>query len=127
LTNAASATAPAMPQFGAFGPPLESGAAVGPVTGAVADAPRAGWAVEHDDVHAPEVRGGAVRIAGNSRAYLVSDHTASARGGWEGLSYARLDLQRHALSFTIDISHVPCGCFACVHARTRPRRQTMPD
>lgn len=38
-----------LPQFGALGDAAPSGSAVGPVPGAVADAPLAGWAIEHDE------------------------------------------------------------------------------
>ena len=103
-----------LPQFNPFREPWETpgGSAVGPVPLAVKDHPKAGWVVEHDDAHAPDVVAGAVRIAGNSQAYLVNDHTPTT---WKDHGYARLDLRSNPLSFTLDLSQVPCGCFACVY------------
>ena len=70
--------------------------------------------MEHDDAHSPDVVSGAVRIAGNARAYLVNDFEATS-GGWMGHTYARVDLHAHPLKFTLDLSKVTCGCFACVY------------
>ena len=51
-------------------------------------------------------------LIGPRRAYLVNDHTPTT---WKDHSYARLDLRSNPLSFTLDLSQVPCGCFACVY------------
>ena len=49
-----------LPQFNPFREPWETpgGSAVGPVPLAVKDHPKAGWVVEHDDAHAPDVVAG---------------------------------------------------------------------
>ena len=49
---------------------------------------------------------------GDTRVYLVKDHT---RLGWSQHEYVRLDLQRNPLTYTLDLSNVPCGCLACVY------------
>ena len=91
----------------------EGGEAVGPVPGASYAKPFAGWATEGADI-SPDVVDGAVRINGNTRVYLVDDHR---RNTWGEVSYVRMDLRRSPLSFTLDLSNVPCGCLACVCTR----------
>ena len=59
-----------------------------------------------------EVSEGAVKLTGNARAFLVQD---SLQTSWAEHKYMRLDLSRHPLSFTLDLSGVPCGCLACVY------------
>ena len=54
----------------------------------------------------------ALHVQGNSRLYLVQDHRQRF---WQDHKYVRLDLQRDPLSFTLDLSQVPCGCLACVY------------
>ena len=77
--------------------------AVGPV------AAGRGWAVDHgyplfdDDV---------LTMRGDSRLYLVEDHT---RSSWDEHKYARVDLRQNPLIYTLDLSGVPCGCLACVY------------
>jgi hypothetical protein len=34
---------------------------------------------------------------------------------WAAHQYMRMDLSRSPLSFTLDLSGVPCGCLACVY------------
>lgn len=85
--------------------------AVGPVAGVAYDSPFAGWATEGSHI-APDVVEGAVRINGDTRVYLVDDHR---RRVWNEMKYVRLDLQKAPLTFTLDLSGVPCGCLACVY------------
>lgn len=115
-----------VPTFGPRASPRPPGTAFGPLPDAVADMPNAGWVVDNNGDASPEVYDGAVRVMGDSRAYLVNDYTAaasfgnggggaSASGPWGDLAYARLDLHAAPLSFTLDLSNVPCGCLACVY------------
>lgn len=71
-----------------------------------------GWAAEHFNKHRPSVTDGALRVQGDSRLYLVQDYTQS---DWQNHQYRRIDLRQDPLSFTLDLSHVPCGCLACVY------------
>jgi len=73
---------------------------------------QAGWAVEHAKNHAPSVSAGEVTIKGDSRVYLMQDHTATA---WQDHKYVRFDLHSEPLDLTVDLSNVPCGCLACVY------------
>ena len=86
---------------------LDEASAVGPV-GANG---RMGWAIDHA-TFPPTVQSGALTVRGDARLYLVQDHTHSS---WAEHRYVRLDLQQQPLSFTLDISNVPCGCVACVY------------
>ena len=74
--------------------------------------PSAGWAVEHYKNTAPSMTDGALRIQGNTRAYLVQDFQQAV---WNEHKYVRFDLNHDALKFTLDLSQVPCGCLACVY------------
>ena len=94
------------PSHGAGG-----GAAVGPILGANYDAPFAGWATEGAHI-SPDVLDSAVRINGDTRVYLTDDHR---RTRWGDSKYLRFDLRASPLTFTLDLSNVPCGCLACVY------------
>ena len=105
-----------MPGFGALpAASVAGGEALGPV--GIDGAPSAGWVVDHAIHHAPQMVDGALRVAGNSRLYLVHDHTKKA---WEEHQYIRLDLSASPLTFTLDLSKVPCGCLACVYLVAMP-------
>ena len=67
------------------------------------------WAADHGY---PLLERGTLTVRSNSRLYLVDDGAPSA---WEQHSYVRIDLQRRPLSYTLDLSSVPCGCLACVY------------
>ena len=125
-TTATTATVPTrsyplggVPIFGPRESPRPPGSTFGPVPGAVAGSPNAGWAVDNNGDAAPSVVEGAVRVMGDSRVYLINDHTkagaANSSPDWAALSYSRLDLHKSPLSFTLDLSNVPCGCLACVY------------
>jgi hypothetical protein len=73
--------------------------------------PRAGWVVENPSSVPPIVNAGALHIIGDARLYLMEDYTAST---WGTRKYARFDL-RTALSLSVDLSAVPCGCIATVY------------
>ena len=91
-------------------PAYWSGAAYGPLNGLIAGAPaESGWAI--DSGTGQLLRDGAFRLQGNSRAMLVHDHKVNA---WSKHAYVRVDL-RDGLTFTLDLSNVPCGCLACVY------------
>jgi hypothetical protein len=75
----------------------KSGWAPFPFASGSADAGFAG-----EGVHAEA--GGAVRLAGNSRAYLMR-----AR---HGRKYELLDLRGKEMRFTVDVSRVHCSCNA---------------
>ena len=79
----------------------------GPVPGADARHSNVGWAVEHYKSTEPSVTDGVLRVQGNSRAYLVEDFR---QRHWLDHKYVRLDLFNNPLSFTLDVSNVPCGC-----------------
>lgn len=110
-----------LPSFQALKPPsMSGGMALGPISfdDPSADHPsRAGWVIDHAKDHNPEMIDGALRIAGDSRLYLVQDHTQSS---WEKHKYVRFDLAAHPLSFTLDLSSVPCGCLATVYLVSMP-------
>lgn len=91
----------------------------GPVRSAHADHLDAGWVSDHyplsdgqqfgvTDVHS----GGSVHVQGDSRLYFIQDYKAE---GWTEHQYTRIDLRQEPLVFTLDLSHVPCGCLACVY------------
>jgi hypothetical protein len=84
----------------------------GPVPGADARYPNVGWATEHYKKVAPSMKDGVLKVQGNSRVYLVQDWQELY---WERHKYVRLDLHHNPLSFTLDLSNVPCGCLACVY------------
>ena len=82
----------------------------GPVLGA---GPKAGWVPDHGNI---AVSNGGLRMQGDSRAYLIEDHTQTK---WEKHKYVRFDLQS-GFRFDIDLSNVPCGCLACVYLVVMP-------
>lgn len=51
-------------------------------------------------------------LSGNSRAYLVQNYKAKY---WSVASYVRFDLRNRILSFTVDVSKVPCGVLATLY------------
>jgi hypothetical protein len=97
-----------VPEFTGRGKMSTEGSAVGPVP--QPGHPEAGWVVDGGGSY--EVSEGAVKLTGNARAFLVQD---SLQTSWAEHKYMRLDLSRHPLSFTLDLSGVPCGCLACVY------------
>ena len=94
-------------------PPAEV-TAYGPISGEVSNAPSAGMAVHYGEGHLDH---GEFRIVGNSRAYLVRDHTATR---WAHHHYVRLNLEASPLQLTLDLSNVPCGCLACLYLIAMP-------
>jgi hypothetical protein len=90
------------------------GAALGPVSASVSNAPSAGWVIENG---VGRVEAGGFRVIGNTRAYLVQDARAQ---GWAQQRYARFDLMAEPLRMTVDLSQVPCGCLACVYLVAMP-------
>ena len=93
----------------AFGPIARTGG----ITGFVENAPVAGIAMQYGT---GGIEDGAFRISGDARAYLVRNHGAEK---WVDHSYVRLNLVAHPLTFSLDLSRVPCGCLACICAQTR--------
>ena len=85
-------------------------AGLGPVSGHIANAPNAGWALESG--HGSLEAAGGFRLTGDARAYLVRDHGPSQ---WAHRRYVRLDLRQESLRFSLDLSKVPCGCLACIY------------
>ena len=74
--------------------------------------PTAGWVLEHGkSVHVDVEDEGALRITGEGRTYLVNDYR---QRGWGNHRYMRFDLS-DPLTFTLDLSRVPCGCVASVY------------
>ena len=59
-----------------------------------------------------QVTDGVLKMQGDSRAYLVQDYRHNK---WAEHKYVRLDLHKYPLRYTVDLSHVPCGCLACVY------------
>ena len=109
-----------VPSFPSREAPKPPGTALGPVPDAVAGNPNAGWIIEGDGTTSPSVVEGAVRLMGDSRVYLVNNHQkapseSSPGPSWGAHTYARFDLSAGPLSFTLDLSNVPCGCLACVY------------
>ena len=76
-----------------------------------------GWVAEYAKNAKPTMHGGTLKIQGDTRAYLVQDHT---RTNWNEHKYVRYDLSRNPLQFTMDLSGVPCGCLACVYVVAMP-------
>ena len=72
----------------------------------------AGWVAEHYKDTQPSMTNGKFKVQGDSRAYLVQDSTQTL---WQDHKYVRLDLQKDPLTFSLDLSKVPCGCLACVY------------
>ena len=68
-----------------------------------------GWAAETGIASVSE---SVLTVKGDSRLYLVRDGRMQAWGQHE---YVRLDLDANPLSYTLDLSKVPCGCLACVY------------
>jgi hypothetical protein len=73
----------------------------------------------------PRFREGTLKVQADARVYLVQDYTHSrgVQSDWDNThwpkhKYVRFDLRREPLEFTLDLSHVPCGCLACVCTRT---------
>ena len=126
-TTAAGATVAHTP--GAFAARVQSlsharahrvGPDVSPLSGGVAGAPHAGWAVEPGGGGSGSLergRGGGFTLTGDTRAYVVKD---SRRGAWAEHEYLRFDLRKQVLSFNLDLSRVPCGCLACVYLVAMP-------
>ena len=85
------------------------GSGEGPLPGAVPGEPHAGWVAEAGGI---SVHDGAVRVKGNTRAYLARDYRGES---FTGKQYVRLDMSSAPLTFTADLSNVPCGCLACVY------------
>ena len=83
--------------------------AVGPVTSA-----GSGWLVDHSQSRPPNVKNSVLTVSGDARVYLVQDWAKQSLGEHQ---YARFDLSKSPLEFTLDLSNVPCGCLACVCAR----------
>ena len=81
----------------------------GPLPGAVDGSPHAGFLSEPFGEYL--VRDGAIRLRGNTRAYLAHDSHGSS---FQHKKYVKLNLQTAPLTFTADLSQVPCGCLACV-------------
>ena len=91
----------------------------GPVRSAHPDFLDAGWVSDHVPLSEGQVfdvtetkAGGKLRVQGDSRLYLVQDYKETE---WSRHRYARVDLRKHPLSFTLDLSQVPCGCLACIY------------
>ncbi len=91
----------------------------GPIRSAHPDYANAGWVTDHYPLSSGQVfevtdvaSGGKVHVQGNSRLYLVQDYKQTQ---WSQHKYARIDLREEPLVFTLDLSHVPCGCLACVY------------
>ena len=75
----------------------------------------AGWAVDDPDRHRPKppvVDGDTLRLFGDTRVYLVADHTQSE---WSDHDYLHMLHDGREMSFTLDLSRVPCGCIATVY------------
>ena len=75
----------------------------------------AGWAVDDPDRHRPKppvVDGDTLRLFGDTRVYLVADHTQSE---WSDHEYIHMLHDGREMSFTLDLSRVPCGCIATVY------------
>ena len=82
------------------------GTAQGPIDSV---GPTAGWALENG--LGMSVDGGRLRLAGEGRAYLVTDYRQRS---WSNHKYMRFDLS-DPLTFELDLSGVPCGCIASVY------------
>ena len=88
--------------------------AIGPVPGG--GTPHAGWVQDDPEHHnrvPPRVDSdGKLHVTGSTRVYLVEDHR---KREWAEHRYHRFDLSQRELTFTLDVSRVPCGCIACVY------------
>lgn len=87
---------------------------IGPVPGG--GTPHAGWVVDDPQLHnrvPPRVdSAGKLQVTGSTRVYLVEDHR---KREWGEHRYHRFDLSQRELTFTLDVSRIPCGCIACVY------------
>lgn len=54
-----------------------------------------------------------VKVKGNNRLFAISDYVWAHK--WRDVSYRHFNLLDRALSFTIDVSNVGCGCNAAVY------------
>ena len=54
----------------------------------------------------------ALRLDGNSRAFLIANSTAGEAGARD---FERVDLRGKTLRMTVDVSHVPCSCNAALY------------
>lgn len=52
-------------------------------------------------------------VQGNNRLFAVRDYVWAHK--WSDVNYRKLDLLGKALSFTVDLSEVPCGCNAAIY------------
>ena len=71
--------------------------------------PSAGFAAFSGGDRMESLPGGGIKMAGNSRAYLVED----VDGDWD--DYHRFDLRGKTMSFTADVSRVSCSCNAALY------------
>ena len=90
-----------------------SAEAKGPLPG-VGDDGLAGWAIDHGRVSV-DARTGTMRMTGDSRAYLVLDHTQRS---WRDHQYARLDLR--CVPYSAARSDPSLACAAPCLARATP-------
>jgi hypothetical protein len=92
--------------------------AFGPFPG-VGTGGSAGWALDDPDKHNrhhPVVEGNTVKIQGDTRIFLVEDYQKSG-SSWGNHKYERFDLLGKTMTFTLDLSNIPCGCISCVYVR----------
>ena len=78
-----------------------------PLPAGIEDNPNAGFNVHYGSVDAPE--DGTIELRGNTRAYLVADrHNQHSE-------YQHIDMRGKTLSFTADMSKVPCSVNAALY------------
>ncbi|KAL1515100.1 hypothetical protein AB1Y20_004163 [Prymnesium parvum] len=102
--QAAAATPLTGGELKTYGPVPSAGATVG-------------WVTDHAKNAAPSVSKGpgplgVLTVTGDTRMYLVNDYDNRE---WQDLTYVRFDLRKNPLVVSVDLSHVPCGCVACVY------------
>eukprot|EP00419_Tripos_fusus_P008029 CAMPEP_0172682900 /NCGR_PEP_ID=MMETSP1074-20121228/18477_1 /TAXON_ID=2916 /ORGANISM="Ceratium fusus, Strain PA161109" /LENGTH=646 /DNA_ID=CAMNT_0013501663 /DNA_START=27 /DNA_END=1968 /DNA_ORIENTATION=+ len=61
---------------------------------------------------------------GSSRSYLVDNLGAPS---WYQAQYHRFDLRGQTMSYTVDLSKVPCGCIACMYLVAMPNPGPGPN